>query len=980
MTARTLLTVSSTWPSPTHGSPTQRQRFRRLLDYAAIANVQVQAMAIEPLSWDAATAAVAAHGIEVVRTDPARPDQWQAAIRAADLVVVTDADALAAVGPLLADPDVRYVLDLATLPHLDYAAASTVLAERDDEGLDLGVLAWAAPLAAAARQAVVVIVADEAAATAVARLSPTANVRVVAPSVPVTAAADPTLGGRHGIALLAALAGESHAPDDDGARWFAEHVVPLLPPATAADRTFETVWGAGLGPRLVARALPGISEWGDVAGTDLDALLASVRAVALPRRFGGAPRAVLAELAGAGVPFVSTSVGTGDVAETLGPWCVADTAAGLARRLHVLATDAQAWADAVLALVELARRDHDPRTQRAALHHAVAPALDSAATSETDTGSAAPPPSPARTVPRPPAATLAALDRRLDDFEWRLVPAEVMRREVSRQMQSVLPADERYRLWRVKNPPFVPGPLDTLPWHPVVSIVTPVYDTDPAVLTETVESVLAQTYPHWQLCLVDDASPSHATRAVLADLVARDPRIVLYRLPQNAGIAGASNAALGLATGELVGLLDHDDVLAPDALWWVVKLFGRCPDLDLVYTDEDKLDPTGARTAPYFKPDWSPDLFLGVNYLAHFFVVRTALLREVGGWRTGFDGSQDFDLALRLTEHTDRIGHVARPLYAWRMVEGSTSLDPSAKPAADSAGQRALADAIERRGLKADVQTADAGATRYRPRYRRDGDPLVSLVIPARDRPELLRRCLDSLRGKSEVRTELVIIDNQSTDPAALDYFTELERDGATIVRYPHTFNYARQMNLGCLAATGDYLLMLNNDAVVRSDHWIESLVEQAQRPEVGVVGARLVYPDGRSQHEGIVLGMGGVAYNADYGGYFSLGDLVHNCLAVTAAVAMLRPAVFRQAGGFDERLGVAFNDVDLCLRIGELGYRVLYTPYAVIEHEESASRGSLHPTVDDEFARARWGAPRALRDPFCNQALEWFNPLMFRL
>jgi GT2 family glycosyltransferase len=977
MTVRTILAVSTTRPSPHHGSPLQRQRFRRLLDYAALDRVRVQSLALEPLSWVDDADDLAQAGIEVVDTAAARPEVWSAAIGAADLVVVLDADALAIVGPLVLAGETPFVADLASLPHLDYAAASGILAERDEEGLDQGMSAWAAPLAATAASAALVVAADETIAAAVARLCPTATVRVVAPSVPVLVGAAPRPGARCGIALLASLAGESHAPDDDGARWFAAEVLPLLPQPSAADRAFETIWGAGLGPRLVARSLPGITEWGDVIGSDLDALLGTIRAVALPRRFGGVPHATLAELAGAGVPFVSTSVATGAIAASIGPWCVAETAAGMAQRLRVLATDDAAWHDAVGALAEFVGRDHDPATQRSALHHALRDVLRDARSDGRDHEPAV----PSRRIPRPPSATLAALDRRIDDFEWRLVPGEVMRREVSRQMQSVLHPDERYRLWRVKNPPFVPGPLDALPWQPTVSIVTPVYDTDPAVLTETVESVLAQCYPHWQLCLVDDASRSRATRAALDDLAALDPRIVVHRLTTNAGIAGASNAALALATGELVGLLDHDDVLAPDALWWVVKLFGRCPDLDIVYTDEDKIDSNGQRTAPYFKPDWSPDLFLGVNYLAHFFVARAELLRAVGGWRMGFDGSQDFDLALRLTEQTSRIGHVARPLYGWRMIEGSTSTDASAKPAADDAGRRALSDALARRGLDADVQGGEAGATRYRPHYRRHGDPLVSIVIPTRDRAELLRRCLTSMEGKSALRTELVIVDNQSTDKDALDEFARLERDhGAKIVRYPHTFNYARQMNLGCLAATGDYLLMLNNDAVVRSEGWLESLVEHAQRPEVGVVGARLVYPDDRSQHEGIVLGMGGVAYNADFGGYFSLGDLVHNCLAVTAAVAMVRPAVFHLAGGFDERLGVAFNDVDLCLRIGELGYRVLYTPHAVVEHEESASRGSLHPTVDDDFARQRWGTPRALRDPFCNPALEWFNPLMFRL
>ncbi|MGH9203940.1 MAG: glycosyltransferase family 2 protein, partial [Vicinamibacterales bacterium] len=374
-----------------------------------------------------------------------------------------------------------------------------------------------------------------------------------------------------------------------------------------------------------------------------------------------------------------------------------------------------------------------------------------------------------------------------------------------------------------------------------------------------------------------------------------------------------------------VGFLDHDDELKPNALFEVVQRLSARRDLDYLYSDEDKVDPNGWLSDAFFKPDWSPDVLLSVNYIAHLTVIRRSLVQEVGGFRDGFDGSQDFDLFLRTTEYTQRIAHIPKPLYTWRMLPESTAATVEAKPYADTAGKRALADALRRRGQEAQVLSGCAN-TFYQVRYGVRGTPRVCVIIPTRDRVDLVQKCVDSLSQHTTYKNyEILIVDNESVDEATLRYLNEFD---GRVVRYPHRFNYARMMNLAALEADADYLLMLNNDAEVRSDEWIERLLEHAQRPEVGIVGARLLFPDDRPQHEGIVLGVGGVAYNLDASGYFSFGDVVRDCSGVTGACLMTRHNVFWEVGGFEERLRVAYNDVDFCLRVGELGYRIIYTPY----------------------------------------------------
>lgn len=521
--------------------------------------------------------------------------------------------------------------------------------------------------------------------------------------------------------------------------------------------------------------------------------------------------------------------------------------------------------------------------------------------------------------------------------------------------------------------------VGTLVYQPKISIVMPVYNTEETWLRKAIESVKKQIYPKWELCICDDGSIAGHVSRVLAELSGHDERIRVLRSPQNRGISAASNGALSLATGELVGFLDHDDELTMDALCEVVKLFNEQPDLDFIYTDEDKLTLDGRRVEPFFKPDWSPDLLLSCNYITHFAVVRRSLVQEIGGFTEGLDGSQDHDLFLRLSEKTQRIGHIARPLYSWRKIPGSAASDTQAKPYAHVAGRQALREHLRRRGIVGEVVDGLVSPSHHRVRYQITGQPLVSIIIPIRDRVELLSRCLESIEEKTDYRHfEVIIVDNQSEEPETLAYLARLSH---TVVPLPGPFNYSHLNNVGAAHARGEFLLFLNNDTEVIADEWLTAMIEHAQRPHVGAVGAKLLYPDRTIQHAGLVLGLRGVAGYAcgnlpeEFAGYFGLPQIIRNCGAVTAACMIMRKSVFAEVGGFDENIKVAYNDVDLCLRIREKGYVIIYTPYAVLYHLESATRKKLHPLSDEEYIRKRWGSVLQANDPYYNPHLSLERP-----
>jgi glycosyltransferase involved in cell wall biosynthesis len=491
-------------------------------------------------------------------------------------------------------------------------------------------------------------------------------------------------------------------------------------------------------------------------------------------------------------------------------------------------------------------------------------------------------------------------------------------------------------------------------WHspPVISIVMPTYNTEEQWLRAALDSVKHQIYPYWELCIADDASTAPHIRPLLEKYAKDDHRIKLTFRSENGHISAASNTALELVTGELVTFLDHDDLLTPHALFWVVQDLIDYPNTQLWYSDEDKINEGGQRHDPYFKSDWNPDLFLSHNLITHLAVYRTSLVQDLRGFREGFEGAQDYDLALRAIEQISpaQIRHIPRVLYSWRTITGSTASRPEEKPYAIIAAQHAISEHLARRNTKATVMESPDIRGTTRVQYHLPVHlPLVSLIIPTRNGLELLRRCVESIYDKTDYTNfEILIINNNSDDPATLDYLRQLEdQNQARLVDYPYPFNYADMNNMAVGHAQGDLIGLLNNDLEVISRHWLSELVSHALRPEVGVVGARLWYPNNTLQHGGVILGIGGVAGHSHKGlprgdaGYFGRAGLIQNFSAVTGACMIMRKANFLLAGGLDaEHLATAFNDVDLCLKMNQHNLRVVWTPYAELYHHESASRG----------------------------------------
>jgi GT2 family glycosyltransferase len=489
---------------------------------------------------------------------------------------------------------------------------------------------------------------------------------------------------------------------------------------------------------------------------------------------------------------------------------------------------------------------------------------------------------------------------------------------------------------------------------PLVSVIVPTYNTPEALLQRTLESVIAQSYPRWELCIADDASPEPHVRAVLEDYARRDPRVKVTFRAQNGHISAASNSALALATGDYVALLDHDDELAPHALHFVVDAINANPAAQILYSDEDKIDERGNRSSPLFKPDWNPDLFFSQNYVSHLGVYRRGLVEAVGGFRVGMEGSQDHDLLLRCLAHVDQrqIVHVPKVLYHWRILEGSTALNSGEKRYAVSAGIRALEDYFRERGEPEVKVEPGLAPNTYRVRYPIPRpEPLVSLLVPTRDRLDFLEPCLKSLLGRTSYPNfEIVVIDNGSVEPATLGFLEHIEADEprVRVLRYNVPFNFSAINNHGVRHARGELVGLVNNDIEVISPEWLTEMASHALRPEIGCVGAKLYYQDDTIQHAGVITGLGGVAghshkyFPREAPGYFYRLKLVQNLSAVTAACLVVRKSVYEEVGGLDEKgLGIAFNDVDFCLKVREAGYRNLWTPYAELYHYESKSRGT---------------------------------------
>lgn len=525
--------------------------------------------------------------------------------------------------------------------------------------------------------------------------------------------------------------------------------------------------------------------------------------------------------------------------------------------------------------------------------------------------------------------------------------------------------------------------IGALRLRPKFSILMPVYNPPETYLRAAIDSVSLQVYENWELCIADDASTESHVREVLEEYAESEPRIKVAFRERNGHIAAASNTALEMADGDFVVLFDHDDMLSPDALYENALVLNRDPDVDVIYSDEDKIDEHGERHSAYFKPDWAPDSLLARNYVCHLGVYRRELVRNVGGFREGFEGSQDYDLLLRVTEKTDRVAHIPRVLYHWRVHSGSTSATRDQKGYALDAARRALEEALERRGEPGRVEHDDVRGGLYTVRYELRRPGKVSIIVPTRDHGEDVDLCLRSLFERSSYEdVEVILVDNGTRDRKSLEVFgawAAREPQRVKVVPYDVPFNFSQINNYGVSKSSGEYVLFLNNDTEVVTPDWIEAMLEQAQRPQIGAVGVKLLYPDNTIQHAGVIVGLGGVAghshkyFPADAPGYFYTLQTINNFSAVTAACLMVRRAAFDDVGGFDEELAIAFNDVDFCLRLRAAGYRNIYLPHVVLYHHESKSRGHENTTekqarflTEQQIMHERWKTD-VLPDPYYN-------------
>jgi O-antigen biosynthesis protein len=533
--------------------------------------------------------------------------------------------------------------------------------------------------------------------------------------------------------------------------------------------------------------------------------------------------------------------------------------------------------------------------------------------------------------------------------------------------------------------------IQTFSHRPVLSILLPVSDPSERALLSTIESVRRQLYPLWELCVAGDASASAQVGLALeATGAARDERIRSVFGGEMRSMSTAANSALELATGEFVGLIECGDEVAEHGLYMAAEQLQAALDADLIYSDEDSIDEIGRRFAPHFKSDWNLDLFLSQNAIGGLCMYRTSLVREASGFRPAYEGSHDYDLALRVTERTEaaRIRHIPHVLYHRRANPGSKAPATSGPDHAAEVAKKSVEDHLRRRGIAADVFFVPGTSFRHI-RYRLNRpEPLVSVIVPTRDRMDLLKRCVAGvLADTAYANLELLIVDNGSVEAATKVYLREIEGDTRVrVIEYLKSFNYSAINNFAVRQARGEVIVLLNNDTEVISGHWLSEMVANAMRPEVGAVGARLLYPDGTLQHAGTVVGMGFVAGHVHSGisrddpGYFSRAMLQQNLSAVTAACLAIRGEVFEEVGGLDEELRVAFNDVDLCLRIRQRGYLIVYTPLVELYHHESASRGSdliaeRRPEFEREirYMAQRWAGVMA-NDPYYNPNLSLFQ------
>lgn len=520
---------------------------------------------------------------------------------------------------------------------------------------------------------------------------------------------------------------------------------------------------------------------------------------------------------------------------------------------------------------------------------------------------------------------------------------------------------------------------------PCFSIAVPLYQTKEKYLREMIESVQAQTYTNWELCLADGSGREHSLQPVVGEYIAKDKRIKYCLLDSNEGIAGNTNEALKMADGDFVVLTDHDDLLSPEALYQCAKAVQKEPQTDVIYSDEDKVDMSGKKFfEPHFKSDYNIDLLCTMNYICHLFVVRKDVMERAGLFESCYDGAQDHDFILRCTEKAEHIVHIPKVLYHWRCHAQSTSENPESKLYAFENGCKAVKAHYDRIGIPAEVEQGPFYGM-YRTHYLWKEQPLVSILIPNKDHVTDLKKCMDSIEEKSTYRNfEFIIVENNSTEEETFAYYKEIEkRDNVRVLYYKEDFNYSRINNFGAKEANGEYVLLLNNDTEMIEPDSIKEMLDVCMRPDVGIVGAKLIFEDNTIQHAGVIIGFGGVAGHAfigqdrDDNGYFSRIISVQDLSAVTAACLMVRRSVFDEVEGLNEEFKVAFNDIDFCLKVRKVGYLVVYNPYAQFYHYESKSRGQEDSA--DKVARfqqeiglfgERWGELLEHGDPYYNPNL----------
>ena len=550
--------------------------------------------------------------------------------------------------------------------------------------------------------------------------------------------------------------------------------------------------------------------------------------------------------------------------------------------------------------------------------------------------------------------------------------------------------EQRYNQW-IENNKLTQAQIDEqknkrFEYEPLISIVTPIYNTPKEFFIEYINSIKNQTYSNWEICLAD---ASEKELDYIKETIKDNTKIKYKKLEKNNGISENSNEAIKMATGEFIVLIDHDDIIAPNALFEIVKELNKNQELNFIYTDEDKFEgDLQNRFYPFFKPDFSPDFLRSNNYICHLTCIRTKLINEIGGFRKEFDGAQDYDLFLRISEKTKQILHIPKILYHWRTHSSSTAQNIETKMYAIEAGRKAIQEHCNRIGLQVEIENENPLGL-YKAKYQIKGQPLISIIIPNKDSLKYLKVAIESIEKSTYKNYEIIIVENNSEKNSTFEYYKKLEQNPKIkILKYTEKgFNFSRINNFGVQHAKGEYLLLLNNDIKIITPNWLEEMLSLCQRDEVGIVGAKLLYKDKTVQHAGVVIGMGGIAGHVNRTisdkapGYYGRVKVINNFSAVTAACLMTKKEVYEKVEGLDENFKVAFNDVDFCMKVRKLGLLVIYTPYAKLYQYESKSRGyedtpEKKKRFEGEIAlfESKWKKELKQGDPYFNINLDIYS------